>query len=166
MKLELLDAPTPHRERGRRAQAPRMVVVHTNVGTFESTLAWFAEPSSGVSAHYLVALDGRVARFVDEADTARHAGRVRRPTAALASNANPNRYTIGVEFEDGGDPHGVARTSEQYEAGGVLVAEIAGRWGIPLDRAHVLGHRELFAAKDCPGNLDVELLVEEARAWA
>ena len=36
--------------------------------------------ASGVSAHYLVGLDGRVAQFVDEADTARHAGASPSPT--------------------------------------------------------------------------------------
>lgn len=158
----MIAAHTPNFERGRRGGRPRAIVVHTNVGSFESTLAWFADPRSGVSAHYLVGLDGRVARFVDEADTAHHAGRVLRPITEIGTN--PNYGTIGVEFEDGGDPRGVARTAEQYRAGGSLLAGIAGRWGIPLDRAHVLGHRELFAAKDCPGNLDIELLVEAASA--
>ena len=47
-----------------------------------------------------------------------------------------------------------------------LIAEIAARWEIPLDREHVIGHREMFAAKDCPGNLDVERLIAEARDFA
>jgi N-acetylmuramoyl-L-alanine amidase len=163
---EVIPARTPHYEHGRNGRRPEAVVVHTNVGGFESTLAWFADSRSRVSAHYLVGLDGRVASFVPEEDTARHAGRVLRPTAALAARwPDPNRTTIGVEFEDGGDPYGVERTAEQYEAGARLLGAIAGRWEIPLDRTHVLAHRELFAAKDCPGNLDVDLLVEVARTW-
>jgi glycosyltransferase involved in cell wall biosynthesis len=108
-------------------------------------------------------LDGRVVQFVDEEDTARHAGRVRDPSARLAQQAgDPNLYTIGIEFEDGGDPEGVERTDAQYEAGSALIAAAARRWGIPLDREHVIGHRELFAGKSCPGNLEVERLLSEA----
>ena len=46
-------------------------------------------------------------------------------------------------------------------AGALLLARICGRWEIPLDREHVVGHRELFAAKRCPGNLDPERLIAE-----
>jgi N-acetylmuramoyl-L-alanine amidase len=138
--------------------------VHTNCGSFGGTAAWFADAESGVSAHYLVALDGRVAQFVDEADAAQHAGRVRNPTAALVTSRSPNLYTIGIEFEDGGDPENVDRGDDQYAAGAELIAEIAHRWGFPLDRRHVIGHREVFALKSCPGNLDIDRLVEQARA--
>lgn len=159
---------TPHLSRGRGGQRPTAIVVHTTAGTYEGTIDWFSRPESGVSAHYLVALDGRVAQFVDEADTARHAGRVLRPTARLvaAREDSPNVYTVGVEFEDGGDPGGVTRPAAQYVTGARLIHAIAARWKIPLDREHVVGHREIFAAKECPGNLDVERLVAEARAAA
>ncbi|MEA2366266.1 MAG: spore germination protein [Thermoleophilaceae bacterium] len=151
-------------ERGRRGRRPRGVVVHTNAGSFESTVAWFANAESGVSAHYLVGLDGRVAKFVDEGDTARHAGRVEGPTTPLFDGDDPNLYTIGIEFEDGGDPLDVARTEAQYRAGAELLRRIARSWEIPLDRNHVVGHRELLARKDCPGNLDIDRLLELARA--
>jgi peptidoglycan/xylan/chitin deacetylase (PgdA/CDA1 family) len=154
---------TPHFIARREGNRVRAIVVHTNVGTFTSTASWFTHPESGVSAHYLVGLDGRVAQFVDEADAARHAGRVRDPTVGLFGGVNPNLVTVGVEFEDGGDPEGVARPDAQYRSGARLIREIAERWGIPLDREHVIGHREIFSAKSCPGNLDVERLIREAR---
>ena len=153
----------PNHERGRRGRTPTGIVLHTNVGSFESTCTWFADPESGVSAHYLVGLDGRVAQFVREEDTARHAGRVADPTTPLHTGDDPNLHTIGIEFEDGGDPLGVDRPAAQYRTGARLVREIARRWDIPLDRDHVVGHRELFAHKDCPGNLDVDRVVELAR---
>jgi glycosyltransferase involved in cell wall biosynthesis len=157
--------PTPHRIAGRGGEKPLAVVVHTADGSFHGTLAWFADPASGVSAHYLIGLDGRLAQFVDEEDTARHAGNVLRPTARLAERlgSDPNPLTIGIEFEDGGDPLGVERPDAQYARGATLIAELAARWGIPLDRDHVIGHRELFADKECPGNLDVERLLAQAR---
>jgi N-acetyl-anhydromuramyl-L-alanine amidase AmpD len=162
--------PTEHAERGRAGQRVQGVVVHTTVGTWAGTCSWFAAPASGVSAHYLVGLDGRVAQFVDEEDTAYHAGRVLRPTASLVTTlpdgVNPNLATVGIEFEDDGDPHGVVRPDVQYLVGGQLIARAARRWGFPLDRTHVLAHREVFAAKGCPGNLDVDRLVHEAVGWA
>src|SRR5438067_11405471 len=99
---------TPHCAPGRRGRVPLGIVVHTNVGSLESTVAWFADPTSRVSCHYLVGLDGRVVQFVEEADTARHAGRPSEPTTPLFDGTDPNFYTIGIEFEDGGDPEGVA----------------------------------------------------------
>jgi len=145
-----------------------MIVVHTTVGSFAGALAWFASPDSQVSAHYVVALDGRLAQLVDEENTARHAGRVLRPTARLIADTgdDPNLVSVGIEFEDGGDPLDVERPPVQYETGAQLIAEITARWAIPLDRDHVIGHREVFAAKDCPGNLDVERLLAEARSAA
>jgi glycosyltransferase involved in cell wall biosynthesis len=155
---------TPNFEPGRQGQRPRAVVVHTTQGTAAQAIGWFGLRRSATSAHYVVGLDGGVTCLVDERDTARHTGRVLRPTAPLVrgTEGNPNRYTIGIEFEDGGDPHAVARPAAQYAAGGRLLAGIAARWDIQLDRHHVLGHREIFAAKECPGNLDIDRLIAEA----
>jgi N-acetylmuramoyl-L-alanine amidase len=160
--IEVERKQTPNFLPGRERHRPRGIVVHTTDGTFEGTARWFADRRSGVSAHYLVALDGRVAQFVDEADTAHHAGRVRDATAPLVDEENPNLYTVGIEFEDGGDPLEVERPDAQYEAGARLISEVASRWGVQLDREHVIGHREVYAAKDCPGNLDVDRLIAEA----
>ena len=161
MRIERFHA--AHYDRGRSGQRPTGIVLHTNVGSFDSTVHWFADPESEVSAHYLVGLDGRIAQFVDEADTARHAGRVADPTTPLFSGEDPNLHTVGIEFEDGGDPLGVERTRLQYRSGAWLVRRLARTWEIPLDRDHVVGHRELFARKECPGNLDVDRIVELAR---
>ncbi len=120
-----------------------------------------------MSPHYLVGLDGRIAGLVDERDTARHAGRVLRPTTPLvaAAGPNPNLITVGIEFEDAGKPLDVRRPAAQYASGARLIAAVAERWDIPLDRDHVVGHREVFAAKECPGNLDVGRLIREAAAF-
>jgi glycosyltransferase involved in cell wall biosynthesis len=147
---------------GRSGHVPRAVVVHTTDGTFEGTLAWFHEPASGVSAHHVVGLDGRVVEVVPEQDTARHAGHDPRPELAVLGEDPPNLVTIGIEFDDGGDPHHVERPDAQYRAGALLLADIAERWGIPLDRDHVLPHRLINRDKTCPGNLDLDRLIDEA----
>ena len=162
--LRIERKPTPYFTRGRDGHAPLGVVLHSTAGSFAGTVQWFSEAASGVSAHYLVGLGGEVAQFVDEKDTARHAGRVQDPTApAFLLAANPNLVTIGIEFVDDGDPQGCERTPEQTANGAELLWAIATRWSIPLDREHVVGHREISAETICPGNLDVEGLVAAAR---
>jgi N-acetyl-anhydromuramyl-L-alanine amidase AmpD len=158
------DLDTPNFRAGRDGRVPRAVVIHTTVGTFGGTCAWFSEERSAVSSHYLVGLNGRIARFVHEADTARHAGRVLRPSAAIiAGEEDPNLVTVGIEFEDGGDPE-IERPAAQYAAGAWLLEAVCDRWDIPVDREHVIGHREIFAAKTCPGSVSIERLIEEAAA--
>jgi N-acetylmuramoyl-L-alanine amidase len=159
--MEVERRPTPNFAPGRDGHVPRGIVVHTTDGTFDGAVSWFSRPESEVSSHYLVGLDGRVVQFVDEKDTARHAGRVLDPSADLVSDEDPNLYTVGIEFEDGGDPEGVERPPAQYAAGARLIASIAEQWQIPIDRQHVIGHREVFAAKSCPGNLDLDRLIRE-----
>jgi len=156
--------PTPNRRRGRQRHKPLAVVVHTTDGAFESAAAWFSNPESGVAAHYLVGLDGRILRFVAERDTALHAGVLVDPDPALveALGDDPNLTTIGIEFADDGHPSDVPRTAAQYAAGAELLRQVAERWAIPLDRGHVIPHRALRADKTCPGNLDLDRLIAEA----
>jgi glycosyltransferase involved in cell wall biosynthesis len=146
----LVRLPTPHQRAGRTAGSPGGIVLHTTDGSFAGTVAWFADPGSGVSAHYLVGLDGRVAQFVSDSDVAFHAG------------AEANEWTIGIEFEDLGSPEDVERTPAQLRAGADLLRELSRRWSIPLDRSKVLLHRELRSGKTCPGNLPVDALLEMA----
>lgn len=156
--------PTLNYLEGRKGQVPTGIVIHTTDGTLVATVRWFADPDSGVSAHYLVGWDGSVYQFVDESDAASHAGRVVNPTTPLVRDEDPNMYTIGIEFEDRGKPRGHERPAELYRAGARLIRGVAHRWGIPLDRDHLVGHREIRSDKDCPGDLDVDRLVREARA--
>ncbi len=164
--MVIREAPSPNADRGRRRRKPSAIVVHTTDGSFGSAAAWMADPASGVSAHYLVGLDGTLVRMVAERDTARHAGVLVRPTATIASKLgdDPNLKTIGIEFADDGDPGGIDRPDAQYVAGAELLRAVSRRWNIPLDRAHVIGHQELRADKTCPGNLDIDRLISEASA--
>jgi glycosyltransferase involved in cell wall biosynthesis len=156
---------SPNRVVGRGGRRPLAVVVHTTDGDMDGSLAWMTDPASGVAAHYLVGLDGRTVQLVDEGDAARHAGRVLDPTAPLIlrEGGDPNLYTVGVELDDAGDP-GARRPDAQYSAAARLIAAAASRWGFPIDREHVIGHREVFAAKECPGSVDLERLAREAAA--
>ena len=153
---------SPNRTRGRHGSHPEAIVVHIMEGTLRGTDEWFANPESNVSAHYGIGQDGGIHQYVAEGDTAWHAGRVERPTwDLLKEGVNPNRYTIGIEHEGHAD---TPWSEEMYRTSAALIRDVANRWSIPIDRDHVVGHREIFAAKTCPGHqVDLERLVRMAR---
>ncbi len=128
---------------------PEAIVIHIISGSLESAKAQFADPASQLSAHYGVGRDGAVLQFVEEEDTAFHAGIVVSPTwKGMRGGLNPNLYTIGIEHEGGPTD---TWTDAQYNASAQLVAEIAGRLAIPLDPDHIVLHQEIRASKACPG---------------
>jgi N-acetylmuramoyl-L-alanine amidase len=157
--------PTPNLHAGRDGHAILGVVIHCEEGTEAAADSWFASSESQVSAHYSVARDGTIRQFVDEDDSAQHAGIVDNPTAQLVLDhpgVNPNRYLVGVEHEGDGS---VDLSLAQRGSSVALVTDICRRHGIPVDRAHILRHHEIRAAKTCPDAIDVDLLVAQVR-WA
>lgn len=136
-----------------RRLTPVAIVIHVMDGTLKGTDAWFNDPSAKVSAHYGVGVDGSIHQYVNEDDTAFHAGIVVNPTAKLvlaSPNVNPNFYTIGIEHEGHAED---AWTPQQSAASAALVADIAARRSIGLDVDHVFAHHEVRASKTCPGSL-------------
>jgi N-acetyl-anhydromuramyl-L-alanine amidase AmpD len=116
-----------------RREAVRVIVIHETDGSYISAINWFQNPRSRVSAHYLVrAYGGGIFQLVAEGDTAYH-----------ARNANP--YTIGIEHEYN-PRQAIWHTDAQYRSSALLTCAIARRYGIPTDRAHIVGHRELPGA--------------------
>lgn len=151
--------------RGRHSQyGLDLIVIHVTEGSAASVIGFFHQfrPDNPTSAHYMVQKDGEVVQFVDEADTAYHAGRVDHPTAQLVIDrepANPNGYSIGIEHEGDGQHE---LTDPQRAASLALIRDIAKRHSIPIDRRHIVGHHEIYAPKTCPGAIDVDRLVTEA----
>lgn len=135
------------------------IVIHVTEGSAASVRSWFNDPKAQVSSHYMVTKAGGIVQFVREEDTAWHAGRVDHPTAAIVierPNVNPNSYTIGIEHEGNGTED---LTPEQRAASVWLIAGICGRRSIPADRRHIIGHREIYSLKTCPGGINVDHLV-------
>lgn len=134
---------------------PEAIVIHIMAGSLRGTDLWFGSPVSSVSAHYGIGKLGEVHQYVKEEDTAFHAGTVDRPSwagikrTAAGVIANPNYYTIGIEHEGQEDDDW---PEPQRAASAAMIAQIAGRWSIPLDRAHVIGHHEIRQSKPCPGS--------------
>lgn len=144
---------------------PEAIVLHRTGGSLDAIRGRFHDPRTSVSAHYLVALDGRVEQCVREADVAFHAGMVVAPTwPRIRPNVNPNHYTIGVELE--GNPGGTA-PAPQLEALAVLIAEIAARWDFPAAASHVVPHSAIRVSARCPGDgLPMAALLARAVAAA
>jgi len=144
---------------GRGGKTVTGIVIHLMDGTEAGTAAWFGDPRSHVSSHYGVSKAGQLEQFVLEKNTAFHAGRRVRSTCQLVRSRpglNPNSYTIGIEHE------GFAADEwpdAQYQASAELIADICQRQSIPVDRAHIVMHREIQADKSCPDKCDIEKLV-------
>ncbi|MDH6623999.1 N-acetyl-anhydromuramyl-L-alanine amidase AmpD [Streptomyces sp. LBL] len=120
----------------RRADRPDdyridMVVVHVTQGSFDSAVKVFQDPGHGAAAHYIVGKDGRVTQMIRELDVAFHAG-----------NRVFNERSVGIEHEGFVDrPEDF--TDAMYEASARLTAGICARYGIPVDRRHIIGHVEV-----------------------
>lgn len=127
---------------------PAAIVLHRTGGSQDSLRARFNDPAASLSAHYVVARDGCVDQYVLETDTAFHAGMVVNPVwPLLRPNVNPNFYTIGIELEG---TQADDWPGPQIASTAALIANVAGRWHIPLDAEHVVVHSAIRASSGCP----------------
>jgi N-acetylmuramoyl-L-alanine amidase len=141
---------SPNFSTGRAGFRPEAIVIHIMQGTLEDTDSWFGATRSAVSAHYGIGRDGEIHQYVEEGDTAWHAGRVDSPSWRLIkSGVNPNLYTIGIEHEG---HTGDVWTDELLDTSSSVIAEVATRWGIRVDGDHVVPHASIYSPKSfCPG---------------
>jgi hypothetical protein len=120
----------------RRADRPDdytidMVIVHVTQGSLSGAVRAFQNPEHRAAAHYIVGKDGQITQMIRELDVAFHAG-----------NRAYNERSVGIEHEGFVDrPQDF--TDEMYEASARLTAQICARYGIPVDREHIIGHVEV-----------------------
>ncbi|MFC9925258.1 N-acetylmuramoyl-L-alanine amidase [Streptomyces sp. NPDC127190] len=107
------------------------VVVHVTQGGYASAVKVFQDPAHGAAAHYIVRKDGLVTQLVRELDVAYHAG-----------NRSYNERSVGIEHE-GFVADASSFTHALYAASARLTAVVCRRYGIPVDRTHVIGHAEV-----------------------
>ncbi|CAL9346001.1 hypothetical protein SUDANB58_00365 [Streptomyces sp. enrichment culture] len=109
--------------------AIRYIVVHDTEGAWDGVLNMVRDPAY-VSWHYtLRSTDGHIAQHVKAKDVAWHAG-----------NWYVNAGSIGLEHEGFLAEPDAWYTEAMYRSSARLVKYLAGKYGIPLDRQHVLGH--------------------------
>lgn len=118
------------------------IVIHTTQGTGSGVPNYIATNTNDVSAHYLVMRDGTTYRFVPEEKKAWHAGCWNARSVGIEHEGWASNYSPGGTYY----PY----TDAQYAASARLTAWIADKWGIPKDRAHIVGHgdRELSNCND------------------
>ena len=109
------------------------------------TIAWFLNPASRVSAHWVVGQDGCVTQMVSELDTAWHAGVVS-SNSVLAKEGNPNTFCIGIEFSRN-DANDNLMPEVQITSGLNLVADIRARYPDIV----TYFHDEISIGRVCPG---------------
>ncbi|MFH8624732.1 N-acetylmuramoyl-L-alanine amidase [Streptomyces vietnamensis] len=106
------------------------IVIHDLEGSYDGGISWFQDPVSGVSPHYVMKADGSEAtQMVATKDIAFHAG-----------NYWTNLHGIGIELEGYAAQGPTWFTPAQYKATAALVAYLARRFDVPLDRKHIIGH--------------------------
>ncbi|MFK3980085.1 N-acetylmuramoyl-L-alanine amidase [Micromonospora sp. NPDC050397] len=111
------------------------VIIHVAQGSYAGTVNWFQNAAAGVSAHYTFrSSDGAVTQSVRDKDVAWHAG-----------NWTYNTQSIGIEHE-GYVNQASWFTDAMYRASAALTRHLCDRYGIPKDRAHIIGHNQVPGA--------------------
>lgn len=152
---------------------PDVIVIHVAVTTLQGCFNTFNNPYEQKSSHYCVGDQGEIWQFVGEEHNAWHAGFSKDPSARLVKERigkypSPNAYSIGIENSGNysGDQTPDDFTDAQYQSNGWLVAECAKRWNIPLDRDHIIGHKEIRSDKTCPGTrVSIDRIIAIAKSY-
>lgn len=130
--------------KGRRNHRPEAIVLHA-MSSMARARELFLDPRALLSIHYVVSADGPVIQYVEESDSAFHAGIVINPTwRGIRPGVNPNFHTLGVAAVGEWNDALAGRVA-------ALVIELAQRWNITLDADHLPTHAEIRASKGCPG---------------
>ena len=130
-----------------RAAIDRIVIHWFGVGTLASANSRFQNKTEKASAHYGIS-DSIVWQWVKESNVAYHAG-----------NYKMNQSSIGIEHDATTTKNA---SDETYATSSALVREICNRHNIPIDRTHIIGHKEIKATQ-CPGTLDLERIIRQAK---
>jgi len=140
----------PRGTKGRKGHKVIAIVDHIMAGSLIGTDSWFGTTRSEASAHFGIGKNGEIHQYVELADVAWHAGKVRKPDWALLKDANPNYYTIGIEHEG---QSGDVFTEAQYQATLWLHKRLIKQYDIPVTNDTIIGHYRIDSVNkaNCPG---------------
>jgi hypothetical protein len=109
------------------------IVIHDIEGSASSAISEFQNSTAESSANYVISSTGEVTQMVPDKDIAWHAG-----------NWYMNMHSIGIEHEGYALPSSTSwYTPSEYQSSAALVKYLAARFGIPLDRQHIIGHDDI-----------------------
>jgi N-acetyl-anhydromuramyl-L-alanine amidase AmpD len=108
------------------------IVIHDTEGSWDEAMQLVQDPTY-LGWHYTVrSSDGQIAAHLDPKDVGWHAG-----------NWYVNMHSIGVEHEGFAAQGATWYTESLYESSAALVRHLAHEYGVPLDRAHIIGHDQV-----------------------
>lgn len=140
MSVDIVETNLEFNSLSERSYTDMVVIHHTGCNDIDASAeqihGWhIGQGWSGIGYHYVIRKDGTIERG--------------RPEWAVGSHAyGENSHTIGIHLS--GDFEQANPTDEQIEKCALLIADICERYGLPIDREHIVGHGELMAT-DCPG---------------
>ncbi|MEU6352278.1 peptidoglycan recognition family protein [Streptomyces sp. NPDC047072] len=111
------------------AQSIKYIVIHDTEGAWEGVLRLVQDPTYVSWNYSLRSTDGHIAQHVKAKDVAWHAG-----------NWYVNAKSVGLEHEGFLANPDAWYTEAMYRSSARLVRYLAAKYGIPLDRQHILGH--------------------------
>jgi len=129
--LSIQECESPNHGPRKDGLLPDLIILHyTAMQSAAGAIRHLCDPQSEVSAHYVIAEDGKVTRLVPEDQRAWHAGR-----ASWGGESDVNSRSIGIELaNDGASPF----AAMQMDALETLLPDIMTRWEIPPKG--ILGH--------------------------
>lgn len=131
---------SPHHNSGRSTY--EFVVIHTIQGSYSGCVSWFLNPSSQVSANYVVrSSDGEITQMVRDSQAAWHAQCY-------------NSRSIGIEHEGYVSDPGRWYTENMYRESAKLTRWVSDRYGIPRNRSRIIGHSEVASNCNTGGHTD------------
>lgn len=159
--VAVIDRPSANFGRRRGGVKPDMVVLHhTAMLSAEAALDRLTDPAAEVSAHWLIAEDGRVWRLVDEAERAWHAG-----AGVWGAVTDVNSRSVGIELANAGPLAGFPPFPEpQIAALETLLDGVMARWDVTP--ARVIAHSDMAPGRKAdPGpKFDWRRLAASGRA--
>ncbi len=111
----------------------RYIIIHDTEGSYASAISTFQNPRSYASANYVIrSSDGAIAEMVRPRDVSWGAG-----------DWYINMHAISIENEGFAAQGAAWYTQAEYRADATLVRYLAAKYGVPLDRQHILGHEDV-----------------------
>jgi N-acetylmuramoyl-L-alanine amidase len=149
MSVTVIERPSPNHDARPDGAAISMLVLHyTDLPSAEAALARLCDPSTEVSAHYLIDEAGAIHRLVPEARRAWHAGKSR-----WRGVEGVNAVSLGIELANPGHSHGYRPfPAAQMSALAALARDLIARHPIPP--RNVVGHSDVAPERKLdPGEL-------------
>ena len=137
--LDIKTCPSPNYNKADKRSIKCIVLHNTMSDSLSSTLTWFKNRLSGVSAHYVIDKDGSITQCVALKDVAWHAGK-----SEWRGNGAVNQFSLGLELVSK-DPDGKDITKIQGDTALTLCWVLANMYGLNADS--ITTHKDISTGR-------------------